>query len=59
MGYLTLILGRLTDKNATLVVYNAYGENVSGFFHKGKAIEKGTRKFNRLMKKWRKTQNNE
>ena len=35
-------------------IYNPFGENASGFFHKGKAVERGTRKFNRLMKRWRK-----
>jgi len=28
LGYLTLILGRLADKNANLVVYNVYGEKI-------------------------------
>ncbi len=32
MGYLTLIFGRLADKNATLVVYNVYGEKIEHVF---------------------------
>ncbi|UCE12156.1 MAG: DUF1156 domain-containing protein [Candidatus Heimdallarchaeota archaeon] len=30
--YLTIILGRLADKNANLVVYNAYGEKIEHVF---------------------------
>jgi len=32
MAYLTIILGRLADKNASLVVYNAYGEKIEHVF---------------------------
>ncbi len=32
MAYLAIILGRLADKNANLVVYNAYGEKIEHVF---------------------------
>ncbi|MHA1975179.1 MAG: DUF1156 domain-containing protein [Candidatus Hodarchaeales archaeon] len=32
MGYLAIILGRLIDKNANLVVYNTYGEKIEHVF---------------------------
>ncbi|MHA1330191.1 MAG: DUF1156 domain-containing protein [Candidatus Hodarchaeales archaeon] len=32
MGYLAIILGRLVDKNANLVVYNVYGEKIEHVF---------------------------
>ncbi|MFW9854410.1 MAG: DUF1156 domain-containing protein [Candidatus Thorarchaeota archaeon] len=32
LGYLSLILGRLVDKNANLVVYNVYGEKIEHVF---------------------------
>ncbi|MHA2305290.1 MAG: DUF1156 domain-containing protein [Candidatus Hodarchaeales archaeon] len=32
LGYLAIILGRLADKNANLVVYNAYGEKIEHVF---------------------------
>lgn len=32
IAYLTIILGRLADKNANLVVYNAYGEKIEHVF---------------------------
>jgi putative DNA methylase len=32
MGYLTLIHGRLADKNAKLVIYNVYGEKIEHVF---------------------------
>lgn len=32
IAYLSIILGRLADKNATLVVYNAYGEKIEHVF---------------------------
>lgn len=35
-------------------IYNPFGVNVSGFFHKNKDIQKGTRKFRKIMKKWKK-----
>jgi len=32
LAYLTIILGRLADKNASLVVYNVYGEKIEHVF---------------------------
>ncbi len=38
-------------------IYNPWEENVSGFFHKDKIIPYGTKKFKKIMKKWRKNRN--
>ena len=35
-------------------IYNPFGENASCFLHKEKWVEKGTRKFKKIMKQWRK-----
>ena len=34
-------------------IYNPWGENVSGFLHKDKIIPRGTKRFEKIMRKWR------